>query len=244
MKPIWILAALAFVLSAPGVAQTSIPAGTLIPVALNHSLNSNRVHPGEEFRAEVMQDIPGTPVRRRSILIGHVVSVTAAKGGSTELSIAFDSVKVRDQRIPLRANLRAVASFMEVNDAQVPEDMAERGTTPEVALTRQIGGDQVYRGGGPVAVGDTIVGEPTPYGVLGTPRTQPGQPCRGVVGEATGPQAFWLFSTDACGVYGLSDIRIVNAGRSDPSGTITLASDKRKLELSGGSGLLLRVLGS
>lgn len=243
MKPTWIVTAL-MIFPAVALTQSAIPRGTLIPVVLNHSLRSGRVHPGQEFRAEVMQDIPGTPIRRRSKLVGHIVSATSSKDGPTTLMLAFDAVQVNGQRIPLKVNLRALASFVEVNSAQVPEDMAERGTTPETAITRQIGGDQVYRGGGPVAVGDTTVGKPTAYGVLGLPRAQSGESCRGVVGDATQPQAFWLFSTDACGVYGLSNLRVLHAGRTDPIGTITLASDKGKLNLSSGSGMLLRVQGS
>lgn len=238
-----ILAALA-IFPAVSIAQSSIPIGTLIPVVLNRSLKADRVHSGQEFRAEVMQDIPGTPIHRRSNLLGHIVATTPSKNGPSTLVLSFDAAQVRHRRIPLKVNLRAIASFVEVNSAQVPEDMAERGTTPETATTQQIGGDQVYRGGGPVAVGDTAVGRPTAYGVLGLPRTQPGESCRGVVGVAIQPQAFWLFSTDACGVYGLSRVRIVHAGRTDPVGIITLGSDNGKLTLSSGSGMLLRVQGS
>lgn len=73
---------------------------------------------------------------------------------------------------------------------------------------------------------------------------KPANPCRGVVGDRTGPQALWIFSSDACGVYGLSNIRVVHAGRADPTGIITLASDKGKLYLRSGTAMLLRVQSS
>jgi hypothetical protein len=77
--------------------------------------------------------------------------------------------------------------------------------------------------------------------VLGMPRIQTGLGCRGVVSDANQPQAMWLFSTDACGVYGYANIRIEHAGRTDPAGTIVLVADNGRLKLQSGSGMLLRV---
>ena len=240
MKSAWILATvLAF--AAPMMAQGAVPAGTILPVSLNKGLNASKVHTGQEIRARVMQDVPGTQMRRGAEVVGHVVEVNSSRNGPAKLAIRFDSVRVHGQSIPVSTNLRAMASFVEVQQAQVPEEEASRGLTPETWTTEQIGGDQVYRGGGPVAAGLSVVGEPTPYGVLGSPRSQEGQPCRGVVADANGPQAFWLFSTDACGVYGYPNIRIDHAGRTSPAGTIVLSAAHGKLKLQSGTGLLLRV---
>lgn len=243
MKSASILAAM-LLLPYAAIAQDLIPAGTIVPISLDHSLNADRAHAGQQISAEVMQNIPGTPIRRRAKMLGHVIEATSSANGAAKLEISFDAVQVHGQLISLRANLRALASYIEVEAAQVPEDMSERGTTPETAITRQIGGERVYRGGGPVASGDTVVGKPTAYGVLAVPRIQPGQSCRGVVDDNTLPQAFWLFSTDACGVYGFDNIRIVDAGRGDVSRGITLAASKGKLKLGSGSGMLLRVQGT
>ena len=156
------------------------------------------------------------------------------------LEIRFDAVRINGQMVPFNADLRALASYFDVEEAQIPEDMSSRGLTPETWTTQQIGGDQFYRGGGPVAVGSTAVGEVTPWGALDEPRIQSGLTCRGAIGENHGPQAMWLFSSDACGVYGFPNIRIEHAGRSEPGGTIVLASDNGKLNLGSGAGLLLR----
>lgn len=223
------------------IAQTPPPAGTILPVALSRSLKAEKAYAGQKISAEVMQNIPGTSIRRRAHVLGHVVKVSYSKSGQSTLEICFDAVEFHGRTIPLKTDLRALASFIEVEDAQIPMEMASRGITPEVATTQQIGGDMVYRGGGPVAVGNLVVGQPTPYGVLALPRVQPGLNCRGVIGDNRRPQAFWLFSTDACGVYGLSNIRIEQAGRTDAAGNIILESDKGKLDLEGGTGLLLRV---
>lgn len=243
MKYAWLLAA-AVLLPVGLVAQSALPPGTILPVSINKGINAAKVHPGQQIRAVVMQNIPGTPIHRGAKVLGRIVQATAAKNGPARLEITFDAVEIHGKRIPLKANLRALASFMEVTAAQIPEDSPDSGVTPEDATTQQIGGDQVYRGGGPVAVGIETVGHPTAHGVLALPRVQSGKSCRGPVEGNQHPQALWLFSTDACGVYGFSNIRIEHAGRTTPAGTIILAAKKGKLAINGGSGLLLRVRGS
>ncbi len=236
----WIFAALLCI--PPGViAQDVIPSGTILPLSLDTSLNAAKVHSGQQIRATVMQNIPGTAIHRRAKVVGRVVRADEAKDGQIKLEFQFDAVKVNRQLVPFKAHLRALASFFEVEEAEIPEEMSSRGLTPETWTTQQIGGDQFYRGGGPVAVGLTTVGQVTPWGALDVPRAQSGLPCRGPIGENKGPQAMWLFSSDACGVYGFANIRIEHAGRSGPVGIIVLSSTNGKLKLGSGTALLLRV---
>lgn len=242
MLRVWMLAWLLCVPAATA-AQSALPSGSIIPVSLDGGINAAKVRAGQEIHATVMQDVPGTTIHRHARVTGHVSRVETSKDGHLRLEISFDAVKSHGQTIPIRTNLRALASFLEVEEAQVPEEMASRGLSPETWDTEQIGGEQVYRGGGPVAVGNQAVGKPTPWGALATPRTQAGLPCRGTVGEASQPQAMWLFSSNACGVYGFANLRIEHAGRTDPKGVILLASSDGKLNLTSGTGLLLRVLG-
>lgn len=244
-RPIKWMPALAAILLWPtlALAQSAVPAGTLLAVSLDHGLNVSKVRPGQQIRARVMQTIPGTPIHRGAQVAGHVVRATGTKSGPVRLEIQFDAVEVHRRRISISADLRAVASPLEVEEAQIPEEMSDRGLTPETWTTQQIGGDQVYRGGGPVTEGMMAVGTPAPYGVLAVPRTQPGAPCRGVVDDNSRPQALWLFSANACGVYGLSGVAIEHAGRTSPEGTIVLAASTGKLDLRSGSALLLRVRG-
>ncbi|MGC1870287.1 MAG: hypothetical protein WA700_04955 [Acidobacteriaceae bacterium] len=225
-------------------AQSVLPSGTILPVNLDTGLNAAKVHPGQQIRATVMQNIPGTPIRRRAKVLGHVVQASSSKNGSSRLEISFDAVQVHGAMLPIKADLRALAGFMTVEEAKMPEVMSSRTIPPDESDSTQIGGDQVYRGGGQVVEGRQKVGQPTPYGVLVLPQVNPGQLCRGIVGDSTQPQAFWLFSADACGVYGLRGVRIEHAGRTDPRGKIILVSEKGKLELSEGTGLLLRIQGS
>jgi hypothetical protein len=144
--------------------------------------------------------------------------------------------------MPLKTNLRAIASMIEVQQALLPEAGPDRASPPEDWTTQQVGGEQVYRGGGPVARGDETVGVPVPYGVLGA--LQSDAPCRGALDGNSQPQALWIFSTDACGAYGFGDMTVEHYGRTSPEGTIALVSKSGKLNIRSGSGLLLRVQGS
>jgi hypothetical protein len=226
-------------------AQNTIPAGTILPVALNSSLNSRKVKPGQVITARVMQDVPlspGSTIHAGAKVIGRVIDVKPANGGSgAQVSFRFDTLVASKRRIPIITNLRALASMMAVEAAQLPESGPDRGTSQNAWTTDQIGGEVVYRGGGPVADGLRSVGEPTYGGVLVHVSAKPGSPCRGEIEGNDRLQALWVFSSDACGVYDFADLAIVHAGRTDPVGEITLASDKGKVNVRAGSGMLLRV---
>ena len=237
----WILLMLPSLCAAAATPEVPLSAGAILPVSLDHGLDTKKVHAGQAIRGEIMQDIPGSHVRRRAHIVGQVVSVTASGIGPAELALRFDAIEQHGRRIPLGpTSLRALASFFVVEEAKMPEATMDRGTTPETATTEQIGGEQVYRGGGPVASGLETVGVPGPWGAIARPRPNRQLGCRGEVG-GNQPQALWLFSTDACGLYGFPGLRIAHAGRDDPVGTIVLRSDSGRINLPSGTGILLRV---
>jgi hypothetical protein len=225
-------------------AQNTIPAGTILPVALNSSLNSRKVKSGQVITARVMQDVPlpGSTIHAGAKVVGRVIDVKPANGASGgQISFRFDTLVLSKQRIPITTNLRALASMMAVEAAQLPESGPDRGTSQNAWTTDQIGGEVVYRGGGPVADGLRAVGEPTYGGVLVHVSAKPGTPCRGDIEGNDRLQALWVFSSDACGVYDFADLTIVHAGRTNPLGEITLGSDKSDANVRAGSGMLLRV---
>jgi hypothetical protein len=227
------------------VAQESVPSGTLLPVTLNSSFESGHAKPGDIITGTIAQDVPlpsGQSIRRGSKLIGRVVSLSA--GSPVRATLAFDSLMMNGKRVPVDTNVRAIASFMMIQDAQVPTMGPDKGTPASAWTTVQIGGDVVYRGGGPVMNANEVVGKPVPNGVLGKVRPALGENCRGAIDGNNAPQALWLFSSDACGVYGMSDLSIVHAGRTDPTGQFILASQKGSLKIPRGTGMLLRVNGS
>ena len=234
-----------FAFSARALAEISIPAGTILPVALRSSLNSKKSKAGQAITARIMQDVPlstGEKLPAGSKVIGHVIEVSEAENGGVRLSLRFDTLVTRKRRIPINTSLRALASSMSVWEAQLPFTGPDRGTSEDSWTTVQVGGDEVvYRAGGPVVEGHQIVGRPTMDGVLVRVDSVPGMKCQGELNSNDRLQALWVFSSDACGTYGLPHVAIERAGRSNPVGNIVLCSDTAGLNIRGGSGMLLRV---
>jgi hypothetical protein len=100
-----------------------------------------------------------------------------------------------------------------------------------------------YGVGGPVtdSSGQTV-GKGVFDGVLVHVRAQEGTKCRGALDAEDRLQALWVFSADACGVYGMNGVTIAHAGRTEPMGEIVLAAEKGEIKVRGGSGMLLRVI--
>ena len=244
MKVKFTVVALGMLLFANGVfAQNAIPPGTVLPARLNSSLNARKNKPGEKITARITQNIP-LPLGKipaGAKLFGEIVAATPAKAGQpAEIRLRFNRLNFEHHSLPVNTHLRALASLMQVEDAQTPLTGPDRGT-PWVWADRNLIGDQSAYGEGPVAHGAEIVGEALIDGVLAPAKANPASGCRGEVDGNHSPQAFWVFSSNACGVYGLDDVKIVHAGCTPPTGEITLASKSGPLHIRSGSGMLLRV---
>lgn len=232
-------------LAAGSLAQVAVPAGTILPVQLNSTLKSNRARPGDVITTRVMQDVPLTghsKIRAGAKVVGHIVSVEPGSNETADqISLRFDTLAVGSRRIPITTNLRAMASMMDISEAQVPVSGPDRGTSDWNWTTDQIGGEVAMHGGGPVIHGSNVVGRAEGNGVLVRVNARPGTPCRGAVEGNDEPQALWVFSSDACGLYDLPNLMLVHAGRTDPVGEITLKAQKGNVKIQAGSGMLLRV---
>jgi hypothetical protein len=222
-------------------AANSIPAGTVLPVRLDSTLSSVTSHAGQRITARVMQTVPlqgGSIVPAGAKVIGHIVDVSA---NPATVSVVFDTLETRGEKIPIATNLRAIASFVAVYDAQLPDSGPDRGTPETAWTTTQVGGDAVYRGGGQVEGANGIVGEPVAGGVLSHLYANEQGGCRGPINANDALQALWVFSADACGAYGFSNLAIRHAGRTGPAGQITFNSTNGSVKIGRGAGLLLRV---
>jgi hypothetical protein len=245
-----------FLLASIGLAE-QVPEGTVLPTRLSSAIDTHKSKIGDRITARVMQDVPlgpsptrpgaqnvhGGSIRRvpaGARLVGEIVEVHRES-----VSWKFNRLVVHRKSIPVQTNIRALASVMEIHDAQLPTNTAggDRGSTELDWNTVQVGGDVVYgRRGGAVMHGGEVVGHSVfGAGVLVTPAADRGSRCRGSVGVER-PQAFWLFSASACGVYGYPDVWIAHAGKSDPVGVMVVASHGR-IKIAVGSGILLRVVG-
>ena len=233
------------VFSSTAFAQTSIPPGTVLSAELNSSLSFQKSKPGQLVTARVMQDVPISPgqkIRAGTRIVGQVVSVTVAHNNMTaEITFRFDTLQMSHDRVPINTNLRALASAMEVEDAQIPPTGSDRGTPWSWTTRTLIGGEVAYGEGGPVARGSQIVGRALANGVLVRPEANRAEGCSGAVAANDELQALWVFSSDACGVYGIPSVRISHAGWTNPAGLITLASNQNQAEVKRGSGILLQV---
>jgi hypothetical protein len=118
----------------------------------------------------------------------------------------------------------------------------DHGSSSYVNNTRQIGGETVFRGGGHVMDGHMVVGEPlNDIDVVGRVRANPDRDCRGAIDRNDRPQALWLFSTDACGVYGYRRLKIEHTGQANLIGEITISAERGEIHIRGGAAMLLRV---
>jgi hypothetical protein len=236
--------------STPG-SNPAIPPGTILPVRLNSTLSSAKYRKGQAITARIMQDVPlppGVRIKAGSKVLGHIVEVTpATTGAGARISLQFDKLVSSHQTISITTNLRAVAGFMEIIEAQTPTSGPGESDVFRWLTTVQVGGDVVYGEGGPVSTGEDanqIVGKAVYGGVLGKVRAKEGTKCRGAIDGNDSPQALWVFSSDACGTYGLEHISIAHAGRTDPTGVIVLISNRGGIKLPSGAGMLLRVSAS
>jgi hypothetical protein len=224
--------------------EVRIPPGTILPIRLG-SLSSEKARKGDVIKARLMQDVPlenGSKLRAGSSVRGVVVDVNPATSGkNATLAIKFDSIVQGKESIPVTTHLRAVASTLEVESAQTPTIGPGESDVYDWLPTTQVGGEVVYGKGGEVYNGERVVGRSVYDGVLAQVSAKEGTACHGAVEGNDRPQAIWVFSSDACGAYGLPSLKITHAGGTDPLGEIVLESERGPVKIRSGTGMLLRV---
>ena len=228
----------------PVAPSDQIPVGTVIPVMLSSSLNAAKDKADKRIEGRVMQDVPlpsGSNIRAGARILGHTVDVSKGPSGSS-IVVKFNALESEGRTIRVTTRLLAVASMAFVSDAQNPVSGNSDVTPNTQWVTRQVGGDIVKRGWGQVfSSGGTVgrwVGGSSVLIKL-TPNSKSG--C------ADGPgyereQAVWIFSSAACGTYGLPNVKIQSSGVAKPIGEVGLSSN-RNIDIRGGSGWLLMVTG-
>jgi hypothetical protein len=225
-----------------------IPSGTILPMVLRTSVSFGKCKAGQILHGKLAQDVllpSGSKIRKGSVVEGHIVSVIPnANGTGSQVTMQFDKVYVAGQWVPVTTDLRAIAGFMAIQAAQTPDEAPSEGSPYNWLPKTQVGGDSVYGVGGPVmSAEDTskVIGKSVGDGVLVPASAKEGTKCRGEMNGNDSLQAMWVFSSDACGAYGIEHLTITHAGRTAPKGIIVLASDVEKLSLRNGDVLLLRV---
>jgi hypothetical protein len=245
LPPIW-TKPLEFPLPAMGDTP-KIPVGTVLPVSLEHALSSKDLVKGEAIEGRLMQDVPlpgKAKIPAGSKLHGSIVTAVSSESGPTSITLRFTSLESKHDSFSIVVALRAMATFEAVQSAQMPYQEGASGSPAAWATTLQIGGDVRYGDGGKVTNRhNRKIGKATTNaGVLGSLEDDPGSSCAGWPDSTHGPQALWVFSAGACGLYDLKGTRIAHAGNKEPLGEITLARDGGEIKLMNSSGLLLRVV--
>lgn len=232
---------------AEAAATMKVPAGTILPVVLRSSFSFDKCKAGQTLHGKIAQDVPlpnGARIRKGATIDGRIVRATPLVNGTgARTTLQFDRVNVDGLSVPVTTNLRAIAGFMTVLEARTPDEAPAEGSPYNWLPRTQIGGDSVYGVGGPVMSSEDtskVIGKSVEDGVLAQVSAKSGTPCRGALDGNDSPQALWVFSSDACGVYGIDHLKIEHAGRTEPKGTIVLLADTQKLALKSGDGLLLR----
>jgi len=236
MTSFWLKLAVGILYSGMVTAPASLPPGTVLPIMLSSTLNAKSDKPGQKIEGRLMQEVQllsGTVIKKGSRVTGQVISVQRP----ARIILQFNELRDDDQTIPLNVSLRALASSQSVFQAGLPVD-ASPWESSQGWVTKQVGGDYVFRGRGYVASDEGKIGRWTGTGVWA--KLSPGGDCPD--SDINGlEQSLWVFSASACGAYGFDkDLTIASAGRTAPLGQITLQSSKG-LVVRGGSGWLLVV---
>jgi hypothetical protein len=224
--------------SATALTAQSIPAGTALPVMINTTLNAKGAKPNQKIEGKLMQEVnlpDGAKLKSGSHVTGHVVSVSRPKGSGSHIVVQFDQVQDEHQTIPLHVSLRAMASSQNVFQAGLPIDANSTYESSQSWVTKQVGGEVVFRGRGYVASDKGKVGIYSGSGTWGKLVASGDCPAS----ESSNPQqALWIFSTTACGAYGFENTKLEQSGLTPPLEQIAFGSDK-DIDIRAGSGWLL-----
>lgn len=234
---LWPKIAFALLCSAPLLWAQTLPVGTALPVEVSSTLNAKSDKPGQKIEGKLMQEVQlpsGAAIKRGSRITGHIFSAEPS-----QITLQFDQIEDGHQAIPLTVSVRALAASENVFQAGTPIDAASTYESSDEWVTKQVGGDVVFRGRGYVASDQGKVGRWSGSGVWGKLTAAGG--CSSSTGNDR-EQALWIFSTTACGVYGIEGLKVSHAGNTAPIGQITLQSEKDILVRGGSGWLLITVL--
>lgn len=220
----------------------AVPAGTLFPVLLDQTLDSHKSKPGERISAKLMQDVPlpDVTIKRGAKLLGQVTAVSSGSGNVPwKLSVQFNRLESGKQSIPINVSLRALASLQAVGNARQPINNDDAAATAWDLNRFQVGGQVAFTGQRIVKGqnGEVVGHIPEPGAVLGVALANPDRGCPEAPSQAI--QAFWLFSTDACGVYDQRNLSY-DHGTGGPKAGVIVFQSTGKINIRAGSGWLLQ----
>lgn len=198
----------------------SLPSGTAINAQLNSSVDSKKAKAGDKVEAHTTEAIKydGKIILPQGAkLEGHIMEATARSkgdGGST-LAIQFDrAIPKKSEEIPLHVAILAIAA---------PQNEFSGGSPGP--------GSDPMSGAGASAAGGSPMGASRPQT---PPSGNPGYPG----GAASGSNGAAQLSANSRGVYGLNDLKLMEAS-SNASQTTVITSSGKNVHLDSGTRFLL-----
>ena len=206
-----------------------VPAGSTLPVRVEHTLDAKHAHPGDVVKAQMIQRVPLGDRRYLPTATELVGSITAVN--ATQLSITWTELRLHTAGEPVRVKLLAGADSFDVGQTRIPLGGPSFSTSDWT--TEQIGGDEIYGINVPATVYSRYsrpVGHADGTGVYAPPLA-PGLPER-----AMGP-----FSTMAAGLYDMPELTLVSAG-GEGGAPMVFGLVGKAWRLRANSALLLQVV--
>jgi hypothetical protein len=252
MKPLSILALTALFSTSFAIAQTSpsemLAPGTTLPIQFDRAVDPAHSHTGDSISAKTTQQVRlanGQVLPSGSHVTGHIVNASGfnfdktpyAKQSPSTLSIRFDSITNKEVTVPLHVSLRAMADPLTVWAAQEPKST----DLDPLSTTTQIGGDLVTPSQNEVMSQDgDIVGYRRRGGVVAHLISASGNGPAACDASDT-EQAMGLFSASACGLYGYTDVSLIDNGSTRNDSSLTLVSRRRSAKIWAKTAALLEV---
>jgi len=228
----------------------SLEHSTAIPVSFTSSLVAGKAHVGDTVTAKTMQTVAladGRILPQGTQVVGHVVAsnrfvaetVPYATQAPSTLAIQLDSMTIAGSPVPVSVSVRAISNAVDSHEASVPQYQSDVDTIGTRIL---IGGDQFVPTHGEVMGrnGD-VVGYNRKDGVFA--RLKAGESVSRFAtlecDASNTEQSMGIFSADACGLYGFTEVYLADNGSEDR--LISLQSRNRDVTLYAGSAALLEV---
>ncbi len=200
----------------------TLPGGTAINAETNSSLDSKKAKVGDKVEAHITEEIKFAGkviVPKGAKLEGHVTEATArSKGDSgSTLAIQFDrAIAKKGEEIPLHVAIVAIAAPASNLSGGLPGASS----------------DPMAGAGAPTASG-------SPMGTSHTPTASPGVPnFPGDAGSPMGANGSGQLRADSRGVYGMKDLKLMEAS-SNAGPTTVIVSSGKSVRLDSGTRLLL-----
>jgi hypothetical protein len=209
--------------SAVGQEPPTVPAGVTLPIELSHKLKFSVTGPIE---AKLTQDVQfgDTTLKQGTRVYG-----TISRGERGCATLRFERVGYS----PIRAGIRAMASWAEINQTGIPTSGSDRGISQGSYNLVLVGGDMMYGFWGKIYEGKELVGRAEAGNAISQLLANPRAGC---TAASEAEHAMGRFSASACGLYWLDAFHL-KTKEDDPEAVV--CSTKKKPKLPSGTALLL-----